>query len=239
MPSGTMQQQRLNFNIPVSYTYGSWIRHSGVEHGCNRIALWLVQGGMLWLNSDGVAGKTHFLHALKQEHPHAGLVLVGAGQEPSVRLVEGWLRQLEPFACWMVDLPAGPVSRACGLALFHLIERAREMNRSLLISWRCGDDALAPAELSSRMRMMEQATMAPPSSDQDMRAIIHSVADELQWSVKESVVSLMLSQLPRTIGDQVDALKQLESAALEDRRRITRIWAKEKLKLDRNSGAAA
>ncbi len=190
---------------------------------------------MLWLNSDDVAGKTHFLHALKQEHPHVGLVVAEGGQVASIRLVECWLKQLEPFACWMVDLPAGPVSRACGLALFHLIERAREMNRSLLISWRCGDDALAPAELGSRMRMMEQAVMLPPSSDREMKRIIHSVAEELQWSVKESVVSLMLSRLPRTIADQVAALKQLESAALEDRRRITQAWAKEKLKLDRSS----
>ncbi|MFC1537068.1 hypothetical protein ACFL48_04580 [Pseudomonadota bacterium] len=228
-----MQQQRLKFNIPTSYRYGNWIRHSGVENGCNRIALWLIQGGVLWLNSDGMAGKTHFLHALKQEHPHVGLVIADGAEEPSVRLVEGWLKQLEPFACWAVDLPAGPISRTCGLALFHLIERAREMNRSLLISWRCGDDELAPAELSSRMRMMEQAMMLPPSSDQEMKQIIHSVAEELQWDVKESVVSLMLSQLPRTIVDQVNALKQLESAALEERRRMTQAWAKEKLNLDR------
>jgi hypothetical protein len=234
-----MQQQRLKFNIPVSYTYGNWIRHSGVENGCSRIALWLVQGGALWLNSDEVVGKTHFLHALKREHPHVGLVVVDGGQEASIRLVERWLKQLEPSACWMVDLPAGPVSRACGLALFHLIERAREMNRSLLISWRCGDDELAPAELGSRMRMMEQAVMLPPSSDQEMKSIIHSVAEELQWKVKESVISLMLSRLPRTVADQVDALKQLESAALEDRRRITQAWAKETLKLDRSSETAA
>jgi hypothetical protein len=234
-----MQQQRLKFNTLVSYTYGNWIRHSGVENGSNRIALWLVQGGMLWLNSDDMAGKTHFLHALKREHPHVGLVVVEGEQVASIRLVEGWLKQLEPSACWMVDLPAGPVSRACGLALFHLIERAREMNRSLLISWRCGDDKLAPAELGSRMRTMEQARMLPPSSDQEMKSIIHSVAVELQWSVKESVVSLMLSQLPRTIAAQVAALKQLESAALEDRRRITQAWAKEKLQLDRNSKTAA
>ena len=234
-----MKQQRLKFNIPVSYTYGNWIRHGGVESGCNRIALWLVQGGMLWLNSNSVAGKTHFLHALKREHPYVGLVVVEGVQEPSIRLVERWVKQLEPSACWMVDLPAGPVSKACGLALFHLIERAREMNRSLLISWRCRDDELAPAELGSRMRMMEQAKMLLPSSDQEMKSIIYSVAEELQWNVKESVVSLMLSQLPRTIADQIDALKQLESAAFEDRRRITQAWAKEKLKLDRSREPAA
>jgi len=230
-----MHQQRLHFNIPASYRYGSWIRHSGVENGCNRIALWLVQGGLLWLNSDGVAGKTHFLHALKQEHPHIGLVVVDSAQAPSVRLVEQWLKQLEPSACWMVDLPASQVSRACGLALFHLIERAREMNRPLLISWRCEDDSLAPAELSSRMRMMEQIVMVPPSSDQEMKQIIHSVAEELQWSVKESVISLMLSHLPRTVADQVSALKQLESASLEGRSRITQAWAKKKLNLDRTT----
>jgi len=189
---------------------------------------------MLWLNSDGVTGKTHFLHALKQEHPHMGLVVIDGEKAPSIRLVEHWLKQLKPHACWMVDLPAGPVSRACGLALFHLIERAREMNRPLLISWRCEDDALAPAELSSRMRMMEQAVMMPPSSDAEMKQILNSVAEELQWNVKESLISLMLTHLPRTVADQVSALKQLESASLEDRRRMTQAWAKEKLNLDRS-----
>jgi len=227
-----MHQQRLKFSIPASYRYGSWIRHCGVESGCSRIALWLVQGGTLWLTSDSVAGKTHFLHALKQEHPHIGLVLVDGKQEASVRLVDRWLKQLEPFACWIVDIPAGPISRACGLALFHLMERAREMNRSLLIAWRCSDDELSPPELSSRMRMMEQVRFIPPVSDLDMKKIIYSVAEELQWNVKESVVSLMLSQLPRTIADQVDALKQLESASLEERKRMTQAWAKEKLNLD-------
>jgi chromosomal replication initiation ATPase DnaA len=227
-----MKQQRLNYKIPVTYEYGLWVRHAGVEPACNRIALWLVQGGVLWLASEEMAGKTHFLHAIEQEHPHVGLVAVDEQQVPAVSLVQNWLEKLESHAYWIVDLAAGPASGSQGLALFHLIERAREMNRPLLISWRCDEAGLAPPELSSRMRMMERAAMAAPKTDHDLRAVMHSVAEGLQWQVKESLLSLMLTQLPRSLPEQIAALTQLESASLEERQRITQAWAKEKLNLD-------
>lgn len=228
-----MRQQRLDYKIPVSYEYGRWIRHAGVEQACNRIALWLVRGGMLWLSSAEVAGKTHFLHAMQREHPHVGLIVADAGQEPAVRLVRRWLEALEHHACWIVDVEAGPISSAQGLALFHLIERAREMNRPLLISWRCEEGDLAPAELSSRMRMMERISMASPKTDDALRGVMQSVAEGLQWQVKDSVLSLMLTQLPRSLPAQIEALTQLESASLEEQQRITQAWAKEKLNLNR------
>lgn len=227
-----MQQQRLNYKIPVTYPYGRWVRHAGVEQACARIALWLVQGGMLWLGSEEMAGKTHFLHAVSQEHPHVGLIRVDGQPEAAVRLVRSWLDTLEPHAYWIVDMPAGPVSGAYGLALFHLIERAREMNRPLLISWRCDESELAPPELSSRLRMMERIAMAAPAVDNDLRAVMQSVADGLQWQVKDSVLSLMLTHLPRGLEPQIAALTELESASLEERQRITQAWAKEKLNLE-------
>ncbi len=227
-----MQQQRLNYQIPVTYNYGRWVRHAGVEQASNRIALWMVQGGTLWLGSDEMAGKTHFLHALSQEHPHVGLVRADARPEAAVRLVGRWFDHLESYACWMVDIEAGPVSRVHGLALFHLIERAREMNRPMLIAWRCDDGDLAPSELSSRMRMMERIDMRAPVADSDLRAVMQSVADGLQWQVKESLLSLMQTHLPRTLEQQIKALTELESASLEERQRITQAWAKEKLNLE-------
>lgn len=228
-----MHQQRLNYKIPVSYEYGRWVRHAGVEDACSRIALWLVQGGALWLGSEVIAGKTHFLHAIKQEHPHVGLIFPSDKKEPAVKLVRRWVEELEPYAYWIVDLAAGSLNCSHGLALFHLIERAREMNRPLLISWRCDENDLAPPELSSRMRMMERVSMCSPKTDQDLRAVMYAVAEGLQWQVKDSVLSLMLAQLPRSLAEQITALTQLESASLEERQRITQAWAKKKLNLDR------
>ena len=229
-----MQQQRLDYKIPITYPYGRWVRHEGVEQAANRMALWLVQGGVLWLGSDEMAGKTHFLHALSQEHPHVGLIRADEKPEAAVRLVRSWLESLEPYAYWMVDMEAGPAGNVHGLALFHLIERAREMNRPLLISWRCDEADLAPPELASRMRMMERISMSAPVADDDLRAVMQSVADGLQWKVKESVLSLMQTHLPRTLEQQIKALTELESASLEERQRITQAWAKEKLNLESN-----
>jgi len=227
-----MQQQRLNYKIPETYPYGRWVRHAGVEQASGRIALWMVQGGMLWLTSEDIAGKTHFLHALQQEHHHVGLVCADQTPEPSVRLVSRWLDQLEPFAFWAVDLVAGSAGGSHGLALYHLIERAREMNRPLLISWRCDEDALAPPELSSRLRMMERVNMSAPVTDSDLKGALLSVAEQLQWEVKDSLLNLMLTHLPRKLSDQIEALRQLESASLEERQRLTQSWAKEKLNLN-------
>lgn len=227
-----MQQQALNYTLPVRFEYGRWVRHVGVEQACSRIALWLVRGGILWLTSDDVTGKTHFLSAIASEHPHVGLISAGEEKLPSVRLVQRWMEKLEPYASWAIDLPAGAISRTEGVALFHLIERAREMNRPLLISWRCSESELAPPELASRMRMMERTVMLPPQSDSDLRAVMQAVADGLQWKVKDSVLSLMASRLPRSLPEQIRALTMLESASLAEQQRITQSWAMEKLNLE-------
>ena len=67
---------------------------------------------------------------------------------------------------------------------------------------------------------------------QHKRAVMHAVAEGLQWQVKDSVLSLMLAQLPRSLADQITALTQLESASLEERQRMTQAWAKKRLNLD-------
>jgi len=234
-----MRQQALNYTIPVRYEYGRWMRHAGVEQACSRIALWLVRGGMLWLSSEGVAGKTHFLSALQNEYPQVGLVTADDEQGASVQLVSRWLDTLAPHAYWAIDFPAGALNAAQGTALFHLIERAREMNRPLLISWRCDESELAPPELSSRMRMMERTSMQPPVSDADLRSVLVAAAEGLQWQVKDSLLSLMLTRLPRRLPDLIEALKQLEAASLQDRQRITQAWAEKRLGLDSKQSSPA
>lgn len=74
--------------------------------------------------------------------------------------------------------------------------------------------------------------MSAPVADADLRAVMQSVADGLQWQVKESVLSLMQTHLPRTLEEQIKALTELESASLEERQRITQAWAKAKLNLE-------
>lgn len=226
-----LRQQRLGLYVPPSYDYGRWQRHAGVEDACNRVALWQVHGGRIWLTSELVAGKTHLLHALQQEHPQTGLVCISAQESGhAFGQVQRWLAMLEPMAFWAVDVAAGPLPRATGLALFHLLERARDMQRPLMVAWRCPQQDMAPPELISRLKSMERVELAPPRSDADLRRVARSVAASLQWDIREDVLDVLLAYLPRQLDAQLAALRHLEAASMErGRRRISQAWARQQV----------
>jgi len=190
--------------------------------------MWMIHGGMLWLTSDGPAGKTHLIQSLQQTHPELA-VLTPSASLPALTQVSSWLETLEKHAYWCIDLPAGAISHNTGLAIFHLIERAKSMRAALLIAWQCPDDELAPPELASRMRMMEQAHIFPPESDDDLRLVLRAVAQQLQWDISESFLKVMLNYLPRDLNTQIQALRHLEAASAEERVRISQAWARERL----------
>jgi len=225
-----MQQQFLHFSSPLKHDYRMWVHHAGTEMASAQVAMWLNQGGLLWLKSDAPAGKSHLLHALAQEYPQLQRI------EPNTRLaairqVAVWLEQLQGAKLWCLDLPAGKLPNATATALFHLVERAKETHHPLLISWRCPDRALEPVELASRLRMMPQVKIIPPESDQDLLKVLQATAHQLHWDMPDSLIRVMIHHLPRDLKTQIQALHRLESASLEERTRLTQAWAKEKLKL--------
>jgi len=225
-----MRQQLLDLRLTPHYDYGSWVRHRGVENAQNRLALWMVHGGRLRLGSKTPAGKTHLLHALVQEHPRLGLVTISHEAAANAgRQVQAWLEHLGNHACWLVDAPAMPLPYATAIALFHLLERAREMNRSVAIAWRQPVDAHTPPELTSRLAAMECAQMVPPESDTDLMAVLNSVAVARQWAVNHAVLQLMLTRLSRHLPDLIAALEEMENASLTERSRLTRSWASKRI----------
>lgn len=218
-----MQQQRLNWLLPSQMGDGAWIRHSGVEAACNRLALWLVHGGRLWLTSDEVAGKSHLLSYLAAEHTQLGLIQVDANATGhALQLVRKWIILLESNAFWALDIQAGPLNPAPAFALFHLLERARDMRRSVVLAWR-GSGSLPP-ELESRLRGMERVDMRSPRSDADLRCIMRSVADSLQWEIPDSVLDMLLTRLPRRLDALPQMLRSLEADSLENKKRLTQAW---------------
>ncbi len=227
-----MQVQRLKLNLPAHRAYSSWVRHPGVEQACNRLGLWLVQGGMLWLCSRGVAGKTHLLQMLAADHAALGLHTV-ARMDPRAPYVQvnEWAQFLMPSAFWAIDVPAGQVHRASMLALFHLIERARVLGRPLLISWRVRIDDALPRELGSRLAgMLERVDIAPPPDDAWLRAVMRSICNDMQWQVEDRVLDTMLSLLPRRLEVIAPALCHLEAMSLaQRRRRLSQAWVRETL----------
>lgn len=234
-----MRQQLLDIALPPDYGYSGWVRHTGVEAAHNRLALWLVHGGRLWLTSDAVAGKTHLAHLLAEEHPQLGLLSVQreVGQS-ATRQVLCWLEELGNAAWWLVDVPAGEVSRGTALALFHLIERSREMQRPLALSWRIEEASGLPPELVSRLATLERLHVEPPQSDHELTAVLRAVADSRQWSSDDAVIRLMLTYLPRQLDVLIDALAQMEHASLAERKRLTARWASRQIR-DLGDGLAA
>jgi len=224
----TKQQQRLLFTLPITPGYHTWVHHEGTASACTTLAIWLKDGGILWLKSIDPAGKSHLLRALLEEYPQMACAKLQV-ELPALEQVASWLEILESKALWSIDLPAGRLSEELSIALFHLIERAKVMGRPLLIVWRCADDLLSPAELASRMRMMEQIEIFPPESDADLYRVLKAAAQQLCWDIPEQFIKVMLMHLPRDLETQLSALRYLEAASQTERSRMTQAWARQKL----------
>ncbi|RMH61188.1 MAG: glucose-inhibited division protein A [Zetaproteobacteria bacterium] len=227
-----MRQQTLRLPLPERYDYHAWVRHAGVEAACNRLALWIVHGGMLWLTSSSVAGKTHLIRLLRHEHPTLALIEVDASvQSSSLALVRQWHEHLQDAPFWAVDVQAAPLPRGTQLALFHLIERARDMHRPLLLSWRVPAETRLPPELSTRLRgVLERVEMAPPSRDGALHEILLSAARSWQWEVEPRVLETLLHTLPRRLDILLAGLRHLEECTrLHRKPHPGRGWVREQL----------
>ncbi|MCF6208651.1 MAG: glucose-inhibited division protein A, partial [Ghiorsea sp.] len=95
------EQQTLALSLPVRKHYGSWVRHPQVEEASGRLAVWFVQGGLLWLTSDGASGKSHLLQALADENPQVALLACDERNVSSVQQLKLWLEQCESQAYWI------------------------------------------------------------------------------------------------------------------------------------------
>ncbi|OIO71635.1 MAG: glucose-inhibited division protein A [Zetaproteobacteria bacterium CG1_02_53_45] len=223
-------QLRLQMDLPVTYDYGTWVRHAGVESACNRLALWSVHGGNLWLSSDSAAGKTHLLRSLASEQFAIALldVQLADATGSSGQLVQQWMLQLEKQAMWMLDLPAGPIPLPVAHALFHTLERARDLQRPVAIAWR-GDIETLPPELSSRLRAMDQVLLHTPARDDELLLILGSGVSTLQWDIREQVLQSMLTYLPRELDILMPALKELERLSFEQKHKPGAAWVKQQL----------
>ena len=226
-----MRQQLLDIHLPPSYAWAEWVRHTGAEGAQNRLALWLVHGGRLWLTSDSPAGKTHLAHVLVGEHPQIGLLHIqGDINQSATKQVAGWLEELGHAAWWLIDVSSGPVTPATAIALFHLLERSREMQRPLALLWRNEDMSELPPELLTRLATLERVEMQAPQSDTELHAVLHAVAESRQWNIDDAVIRLMLTYLPRDLASLIDAMGQMEKASLSERKRLTARWASRQIR---------
>jgi len=232
-------QLRLQMNLPPAYDYGAWIRHAGVQQACDRLALWSVHGGAIWLASDAVAGKSHLLRTFAADqaaHQNSVAMLEvtrqsGANQSGannSGELAQQWMESLHGRKHWLIDVQAGVISKATAHALFHLLERGRDLQCPLVIAWR-GQTGDLPPELSSRLLAMEKIDMTPPAADDVLLNVLRSSAGRLQWDIREQVLQSMLTYLPRQLDVLVSALHALETLSFEQKHKPGPAWVKQQL----------
>jgi len=214
-------QQTLSLALPAQKNYGNWVRHAQVEEATGRLALWLVKGGLLWLSSENVAGKSHLIQGVFEHQPQVALLKPSSAGLSSVAQLKAWLDVSKHHAYWVLDLPANTLSSSLGYAVFHLIERAKEMNKALLISWRCPYEKMQLPELKSRLLMMEQVTVDEPLADEDLKRVLQSVLQTMQWDMKETVLPTLLLHVPRRLVDLLDAIDQLDAYTRETREKMT------------------
>jgi len=247
-------QLRLQMNLPPAYDYGSWVRHAGVEDSCDRLALWDIHGGRLWLSSAAAAGKSHLLRVFSADHAAVTMLDVSishadgsnafesnpavfnqtdnnqtnCNQTDSNQLTQQWVELLAGTSCWLIDVPAGAMSQTVAHALFHLLERARDLQCAIVLAWR-GDPASLPPELSSRLLAMDKISMAAPADDEALLQVLRASAGSLQWDIREQVLQAMLTYLPRQLDVLVPALKALEALSFEQKHKPGPAWVKQQL----------
>jgi len=223
-------QLRLQMDLPPVYDYGAWIRHAGVEAACNRLALWSVHGGNIWLASGASAGKTHLLRTFAADQTAIAMLDVQTDNHTrnSWQLAQQWMESLQGYKRWLIDVPAGAMAEPAALALFHLLERARDLQCPVVIAWR-GETNDLPPELSSRLLAMEKINMAAPADDDVLLNVLRSSAGRLQWDIREQVLQAMLTYLPRQLDILVAALQALETLSFEQKHKPGPAWVKQQL----------
>ncbi|MDX8410195.1 MAG: hypothetical protein R8J84_09195 [Mariprofundales bacterium] len=208
-------QDPLPLQLPLQLTHGGWVNHGGVAEACATMALWGVQGGGVWLRSDGVAGKSHLLHALAMEQADCGLITVSSDEGSSSQVQSAnWLARLEGCRWWMVDVSAGALADPSQLALFHLIERARAQAFSLAVAWRCEDAMIVRPELLSRLRTLTQVMLLPPQEDAALLAVVDAELVRMQWKLHPGVQRYLLTHTSRQLGRLLQTLYRLQEQSL-------------------------
>jgi chromosomal replication initiation ATPase DnaA len=175
-------------------------------------------GGVLLLCGPPGSGKSHLVHVWRAAR--------GASEVAGPGLTEADAESLAQRGALAVE----DIDRIAGQerVLFHLLNRARERSATLLLTARNPAEAFAlrPADLASRLRAAQPATLAAPDDDLLARVIIKLFADR-QIAVDLDTVAYLVARMERSFEAAVLLVKRLDEAALATRRAVTRPLAAE------------
>ncbi len=208
--------QQLPLALAHAPQYG---RDAFVSGASNIAALRLIESWPDWpapivlLSGPAGSGKTHLAHIWAR---NAGATIVeGAGLSLATVPEMG-----SRGAMVVEDVDAVAIPEA---ALFHLINRARELSGALLLT------AQQPAEqwpvtlpdLRSRLRLAAPVTLGAPDDDLLRQVIVKLFADR-QMIVERQVLDFLIFRMERSLSFAASLVKALDNAALAAGRRISR-----------------
>ncbi len=114
------------------------------------------------------------------------------------------------------------------LALFHLLNLAREERASVLLTARAPLAAFPVTirDLASRLRVLPVVTVKPPD-DVLLRALIVKLAADRQLAVDEALVNYLANRIERSFAAAHAAIVRLDEEAMRQHRPVTRALAAE------------
>jgi chromosomal replication initiation ATPase DnaA len=112
------------------------------------------------------------------------------------------------------------------VALFHLLNLAREQGGYLLITARTPPSGwtVPLRDLASRLRALPVVALAPPD-EALLRAVLVKLFTDRQLDVDDDLLTFLLTRIERSVAGARAAVAALDREALGQRRRINRKFA--------------
>jgi chromosomal replication initiation ATPase DnaA len=211
--------QQLPLALAHAPQYG---RDTFMEGPSNGAALKLVGAWPDWpsavvlLSGPAGSGKTHLAHIWAERAEARILEAAGLSVATLPELDAGGAMAIE-------DVDIGPVPEA---ALFHLINRAKEIGGWLLLTAREPAEAwdVTLPDLRSRLRLATPAAVGAPDDELLRRVLVKLFADR-QLIVDRPVIDYLMVRMERSLSFATALVRALDGAALAAGRRITRPMA--------------
>jgi chromosomal replication initiation ATPase DnaA len=165
------------------------------------------------------SGKSH-LAAIWAQAAGARLIAARALEEASVPAA------LATGALVVEDLAAGSFEER---ALFHLLNLAREQEAFVMLTARTPPTTLAIPDLSSRLKALPVAAIAPPD-DGLLRALLLKLFSDRQLAVDEALLGYVGTRIERSFAAARALVALLDAEAMRRKRPLTRALASEILR---------
>ena len=215
--------QQLSFDLPSKPTLG---RDDFVVAPSNAMAVAMVEntpqgpGGKLILSGPAGSGKTHLTHVWS--------TATGATVIPARDLPGADIPQLASGPVAIEDVPDIAGAATAQDALFHLHNLVLANGHRLLLTGRGTPRhwGLSLPDLQSRMEGTQAVALEPPD-DALLSAVLTKLFADRQIAPKPDVIPYLLKRMERSFEAAQALVDQLDRAALDHQRSLTRRFVAE------------